>query len=132
MILGQLVPSTGVVLHRNPRHPVPQSNPRLPLQLHPSAPRGSGDLTLNITGSNFDGEDVIQTRAVWSANGNDTLLTRTVDCSSQISAVVPAVFLSSPVTAHVWVEAFDQIEPIVWSVGNTGNATSLAILDTFS
>src|ERR1700730_1642942 len=82
-----------------------------------SAPAGSSDLTLTITGSNFDGEGVIQSQVVWSANGSDTFLTTTVVSSSQITAVVPGTLLTSPMTAQVWVEAFDQIE-------KTGNSKS--------
>src|ERR1700720_2817098 len=95
MILGLLVALNGCGSPSTPQTPGATGPSASSITVSPvSAPTGSGDLPLTITGSNFDGEGVIQSQVVWSANGNDTLLTRTVDSSSQISAVVPAVLLS--------------------------------------
>jgi hypothetical protein len=122
MILGLLIGLNGCGSPAKPQvlqvpgAPVPSESG---ITISPvSAPPGSADLTLTITGSNFDGEGVIQSQVLWSANGNETTLTRTVNSSSRITAAVPATLLTSPVTAQVWVEAFDQIEQTVNSKSN--------------
>ena len=75
-----------------------------------NAAAGSPDLQLTVRGSNFDGSGVIQSEVVWSVNGSNTFLTRTVDSSTQITAQIPASLLTSPVTVQVFVEKWDRIE----------------------
>jgi hypothetical protein len=70
---------------------------------------GSPDLTLTITGSNFFGAPHNFSQAVWSSNGNDTLLVTTFVSSTQLTAVVPANLLISPVAAQVFVQTGDPM-----------------------
>jgi hypothetical protein len=82
-----------------------------------SAPAGSPDLMLTITGTGFDGAGVVQSRVAMSTQGNETILVRTVTSATQIAATIPAALLKSPVTAQIVVQEYDKIE-------NTVNAQS--------
>jgi hypothetical protein len=93
-----------------------------------SAAAGSPDLTLVVTGSNFDDAGVIRTRVVWTANGVVTPLVRTIASSTQLTAAVPAALLSNPVTAQVSLQNWDEIESQVDATSNSVrfNVTSAA------
>lgn len=71
---------------------------------------GSPDLPLTITGSqafSFTNATHKLNQVVWSANGNDTQLPSTFVSGSQLTAIVPAPLLLTPVQAQVRVEIWD-------------------------
>jgi hypothetical protein len=71
---------------------------------------GAPDLTLTITGSNFvfvDSPDKVN-YLIWSANGVNTTLATTFVSNSQLTAVVPAALLNSPVSARAHVEIWNK------------------------
>lgn len=73
---------------------------------------GSPDLTLTIQALNnftFFGAHV-HSDVHWSQGGVDTRLLTTFVSSSQLTAIVPAPFLASTVTAQVHVETWDAFE----------------------
>jgi hypothetical protein len=74
-----------------------------------SASLGSPDLTLTITTSHeqFDNAPHNLSRAVWSVNGVDNVLTTTFVSNSMLTAVVPAALLSGQAEAEVLVETGD-------------------------
>jgi hypothetical protein len=84
-----------------------------------SAATGSPDLTLTITGSNFTGTTHNIRRAVWSANGANTRLATTFVSSTQLTAVIPAVLLSSAVIAQVFIEYGDPMGDVPLSKSNS-------------
>lgn len=74
-----------------------------------SAVAGSPDVLLTITGSNFAGARHNFSQAVWSSNGSETRLATTFVSSTQLTAVVPANLLISPVAAQVFVQTGDPM-----------------------
>lgn len=88
-----------------------------------SAPVGSGDVSLTIAGTNFDGQGVVQSKVIWSADGTDLALSRTVISTTEIIATVPAAMLTKAVDAKIWVEVFDQIEQTTNSRSSSVNFT---------
>jgi hypothetical protein len=71
------------------------------------------DLTLTIAGSNtfiFAQGRVQYSTVVWSQNGTDTPLMTTFVSSSQLTTIVPAALMASPVGATIHVEIWDRIE----------------------
>ena len=70
---------------------------------------GSPDLTLTITGidGQFDNAAHNLSRAVWSVNGSDNVLTTTFVSSAMLTAVVPAALLGLSAEAEVFVETGD-------------------------
>jgi hypothetical protein len=83
-----------------------------------SAPVGSGDLSLVVSGSHFESAGAIQSQVVWSANGHEVLLATTVVSSTQLTAVVPSALLADAVSAQVSVQALDQVKHTVNSTSN--------------
>jgi Galactose oxidase, central domain/Kelch motif len=73
-----------------------------------SVAAGGQDITLIVTGSNLDlvhpGAHITNTTAVWSANRSQTDLTTNVLSGTQLTAVVPAALLTTPVTAQVFIQ----------------------------
>ena len=74
-----------------------------------TAPVGSSDLAITITGSDLDlkhsGSHITSTFAVWSANGRQTNLTdTTVVSGSQITAVIPAALFAQPGVAQILIQ----------------------------
>lgn len=114
--------------------PSPLPSPTSTISISPTiAAAGSPDLTLTITGSNFDPCCVIRSRAVWTVNGNDTPLATSFVSSTQITAVIPAALLSKPIKAGVFVEHLDTIEGIVDSTSNSvGFSVNAAAASTSS
>lgn len=95
------------------------SSPGLPralqqanISISPSnAISGSPDLTITITGSqafSFTTAAHKFNQVVWSANGSDAQLPTTFVSSSQLTAIVPAVLLTSPIQANLRVEIWDR------------------------
>src|SRR5215472_10904477 len=74
-----------------------------------SASAGSPDLTLTITGSNLTGGPHNIRRALWSVSGSTTNLATTLISNTQLTAVVPAALLGTPVTAHILIEYGDPM-----------------------
>jgi len=77
-----------------------------------SAPAGSSDTTLTITGSNFDNQRFHTSIVGWFTSTSDphccnTWLQTTFVSSNELIAVIPAVLLQKPVTARVLVETGD-------------------------
>ncbi|MFB3917713.1 MAG: IPT/TIG domain-containing protein [Terriglobales bacterium] len=70
---------------------------------------GSADVLLTITGSNFGSTRHNFSQAVWSSNGNQTPLATTFVSSTQLTAVVAANLLTSPVAAQVFVQTGDPM-----------------------
>jgi IPT/TIG domain/Galactose oxidase, central domain len=84
-----------------------------------SAVAGSTDITLNITGSNLAGRPHDVRRPVWSANGITTNLSTTFVSSNQLTAVIPASLMSSPVTAQVFIAFGDPMGDVPLSNSNS-------------
>ncbi len=74
-----------------------------------SAVAGSPDVVVTITGTNFEGRRHNFSQAVWLANGSQTLLATTFVSTTQLTAVVPANLLISPVAAQVFVQTGDPM-----------------------
>ena len=80
------------------------------ISISPSgAVAGSADVLLTITGSNFSGTRHNFSQAVWSNNGSQTPLATTFVSSTQLTAVVAANLLISPVAAQVFVQTGDPM-----------------------
>jgi IPT/TIG domain len=86
-----------------------------------SAVAGSPDVTLNIVGSNFVGTPHNVRRPVWSANGTMTNLGITSVSSNQLTAVIPASLMSSPVKAQVFIAYGDPMGDLPLSNSNSLN-----------
>src|SRR6516162_5277862 len=90
--------------------PTPSLGPVAITAISPtSASAGSPDLTLTITGSNLKGGPHDIRRAVWSVSGSTTNLATTPISNTQLTAVVPAALLGTPVTAHISIEHGDPM-----------------------
>jgi trimeric autotransporter adhesin len=92
----------------------PSANAQADISISPaSATPGSADLTVTITALktfSFGGGGPWINKVLWSANGSDTELSATLISSSQLTAIVPAALLASPVQAGLRVEVWDHIE----------------------
>lgn len=96
-----------------------------------SVPSEGPDLTLTITGvdGQFDNAAHNLSRAVWSVNGIDTVLTTTLVSSAMLTAVVPASLTTMPIYAEVSVETGDPAGPgseaksssVTFYVGSSGD-----------
>lgn len=96
----------------------PPSVPSI-ISLSPTtAVAGSSDLTLSITGSNFQGSPY-RSVAVWSVNGMDTPLATTYLSNTQLTAAIPAAFLSNVVTVGVKVEIWFKADDMPRAVSNS-------------
>jgi hypothetical protein len=105
-------PKAGVVRSAPVFFNVTPGQPGLQISVSPTnAFPGSSDLTLTITNSHeqFDNAPHNLSRAVWSVNGVDNVLTTTFVSSSMVTAVVPAALLSTQVDAEVLVETGDPV-----------------------
>lgn len=91
---------------------LPPPNPQANISILPAnAVVGSADLTLMITGTQafpFAGGGLRYNKVLWSANGSETELPATVISGSQLTAIVPAVLLTSPLQAKLRVEIWDR------------------------
>jgi hypothetical protein len=94
----------------SPARPDGRTPPSDSISISPtSAIAGSADILLTITGSNFLGARHNFSQAVWSSDGIETGLATTFVSSTQLTAVVPADLLISPVAAQVFVQTGDQM-----------------------
>ena len=108
---------------RIPPPPPPSSVPTISSISPTSVVPGSADLKLLLFGSNFLGAPHNLSQATWSANGSVTLLATTFVSSTQLTAVVPASFLTTPVTAQVLLETGDPTGDTPLSKSNSVNFT---------
>jgi hypothetical protein len=92
----------------------PSSNAQANISISPAyATPGSADLTITITASktfSLAGGGPWINKVVWSANGSETELSATLISSSQLTAILPAALLTSPVQVELRVEVWDRIE----------------------
>jgi hypothetical protein len=102
-----------------PPPPPPSNEARINLISPASASPGSPDLVVTITGSNFKNQAHFVSKAIWSVNGADTLLSTTFVSSTQLTAVVPAVLLTIPVIAQVLLETGDFMGSLPLSKSNS-------------
>jgi hypothetical protein len=96
-----------------------------------SVPSEGPYLTLTITGvdGQFDNAAHNLSRAVWSVNGIDTVLTTTFVNSAMLTAVIPASLTTMPIYAEVSVETGDPAGPgseaksssVTFYVGSSGD-----------
>lgn len=86
-----------------------------------SAVAGSPDITLNIMGSNLAGKPHDVRRPVWSANGTMTNLGITSVSSNQLTVVIPASLMSSPVAAQVFIAFGDPMADVPLANSNSLN-----------
>lgn len=70
---------------------------------------GSPDLTLTVMGSAFAHSNHNKSLVMWSANGSVNVLATTFDSGTQLTAVIPAALLTSPLTAQISVETGDPM-----------------------
>src|SRR6185437_8955592 len=89
-----------------------------------SAMAGSRDLRLTVTGSNFDSGPHRVNRIMWTAAGVSTPITATFLNTTQLTAVLPAKLLASPLTANLTVEVWDFTNG---SPAATSNALKFAV-----
>jgi hypothetical protein len=99
--------------------PPPPPVPTISAITPPSAIRGTADLKLTLTGSNFLGATHNFSQAAWVANGNATLLMTTFVSSTQLTAVVPAALLTDPITAQVLLETGDPMGDLPLTKSNS-------------
>jgi hypothetical protein len=84
-----------------------------------SASAGTADLTVTITGANFAGNNAaLGSRAMWSVNGDTTLLATAFESTTELIAVVPAALLSTPLTADVFVVTGDPTHGLALARSN--------------
>jgi hypothetical protein len=125
VLCAVMIVATGCGSGAASQSPQPPTQPSGSLSINSVSPgsavAGSPDLMLRVTGTNFDGAGAIRTKAVWSANGSNTLLVTTVASSTQLTATVPASLLAKPVTAQVFTETLDTIEGVVSAKSNLVN-----------
>jgi hypothetical protein len=104
--------------------PAANRPPASNISLSPAtAPLGSPDLTLTISATqqfSFTSAGHKSNRVVWTADGIDTSLTSAFLGVSQLTALVPAHLLASPVQAKVRVEVWDFM-------GDVPDATSSSV-----
>src|SRR4030095_9285285 len=135
MVALVVLGSIGCETTRYPTSPAPPPGPSpapspVPLSPAPSitavtpatAPAGSDDITLSITGSGFHGPYSNDwTFVVWDPNGVDeALLTRFVS-DTQLTAIIPAKLLKNPGSAQLIVVNGDSMG---WTDGYRGYAQS--------
>ena len=111
----------------SPRGPRPVESPSQNSQANISispvyAAPGSADLTLTITASqtfSFGGGGPWINKVLWSVNGSETELSATLISSSQLTAIVPAALLTSPVISELRVEVWDHIEGTLVAISSS-------------
>jgi hypothetical protein len=84
-----------------------------PLAISPtSATAGSADVSITLTGSGFLGHHFKRSQAIWAVGGTETTLATTFVSSQQLTAVIPAALLISPVVAQVFVLSGDMMDDV--------------------
>ena len=91
-----------------------------------SVKAGSADVSLTLTGPGFRGLGHQRSFAFWSVGGRNTRLATTFVDRGQLTAVIPAALLVSPVVAQVFVQTGDEMgdEPLLKSGPVTFTVTS--------
>jgi hypothetical protein len=85
-----------------------------------SALAGSPDLTVTITGTGFVNVGPHDTTwVVFIANGTNHQLATTFVSSSQLTAVIPAALMASPVSGNIHVEKGDRMSSLPPSTSNS-------------
>ena len=80
---------------------------------------GSPDLTLTVIGSAFANSNHNKSFVIWSANGGVNRLATTFDSGTQLTAVIPATLLASPLTAQISVETGDPMGSLPFATSNS-------------
>jgi len=75
-----------------------------------SAPAGSADLALIITGANFSEAPRVRSQVVWFGRSGAVPLTTGFVSGTELTAAVPAALLQMPDTAHVYVRTLDPTD----------------------
>lgn len=98
---------------------IPQPSAAQILAISPtSAPQGSPDLVMTITGANFGSTGHYQSHVMWTANGIDTQLATTFVSSTEIIAVVPAALLRVSGTPEVFLYTGDIMGDLPFARSN--------------
>ena len=84
-----------------------------------SALAGSPDLTITVTGTGFVDETHDKTFVVFVANGTANYLTTTFVNSTQVTAVIPAALMASPISGNIHVETGDPLASFTSSTSNS-------------
>jgi hypothetical protein len=110
---------------------VTQPNPLISIS-PTDAVAGRADLVLNITGAtaSFAGAPHNRSWAVWSMNGNNTVLATTFVSSTQLTAVIPATLMTTPVAAQVFVSTGDPMGDFLLQSNSIGFRVSEATAST--
>jgi hypothetical protein len=100
----------GSSAQQTPTQPQPSQVPTASIaSISPSnAVTGTSDLPLKIVGSNFVSDSHYFSQVLWTANGNSTSLATSLVSGTQITAVIRADLLKTPVTVQVSVQTLDQ------------------------
>jgi IPT/TIG domain/Galactose oxidase, central domain len=105
--------SAGRTLQAQPGTPAPMATPSSGPSITSLSPTsvvaGSPDLTLTITGSDLAETTQIFRRAVWSVGSINTTLATKLISDTELTAVVPAALMSTPITVQIFVEYGDPI-----------------------
>jgi hypothetical protein len=112
---------------------VTQPNPLISIS-PTDAVAGSADLVLNITGTtaSFGGAPHNRSWAVWSVNGNNTVLATTFVSSTPLTAVIPTTLMTTPVAAQVFVLTGDPMGDFLLQSNSIGFRVSEATGSTTS
>jgi hypothetical protein len=86
-----------------------------------SAVAGSTDVLLSITGDGFEGRTHFRSYVVWTANTHDTFLATTFVSSNQLTALLPAALITSPLTAQIAVQTGDVMGDVALAKSNIVN-----------
>lgn len=130
----QQVPSTPVSTAPAPAAPTP---PFIASISPANARAGSTDLTVTISGSNFESAPFLSTLVAWSPSDTvthccNTWLLTTFISSTQLTAVIPAALLKSPTTGYLFAETGD-LQSITDGVEYPySNVVAFRVLDEFS
>lgn len=109
---GTSSPGQGVSPRAIPPEQLPPSadappDPRIFSVWPNTAPAGSPDLLLTVTGSDFAVEGHHRTVVVWSAGGADSVLVPSSASPTELTVTLPAELMSVPVEAAVNVQDID-------------------------
>lgn len=85
------------------------------------APAGSADLTITVTGSNFVNTATPHSHhsvATWIVAGKYDFLETTFVSGTQLKAVIPATFMTDPVSAFVRVDTWYYMDDVPEGISN--------------
>jgi hypothetical protein len=84
-----------------------------------SALAGSPDLQITIAGTGFINETHHKTFVVFSADGNANYLATTFVSTTQITAVIPAALMASPVSGKIQAQTGDPMGSVPYATSNS-------------